>query len=312
MDDLWSVSNNVPVSKSRYVCGIDGCTKSYASRQNRFRHRSKDHPTQKSPCATPKRARCPAVPSQTSGQTAHLEEFSALCDPCTEEATTSFGTSHKPVPDNLAAIIIDHETLHHSTALNDPLFYMDEPLLTSHGQTMTQIDDEQSLVVKACMDIAQRGTPESIAFLRRMGHVMITIAKYADNADPRSSNQMGLLREVVDTLCASNNTFRQDDFAASLMRKQSVSSGFSPIPTDVSSTISQSDDLEYATSSSEQPPASPAGATAIPSSIYSGSSHGFYKRMRTDPAAIQLATASLDLNRHCYDNNTVDSCSFNW
>lgn len=314
MDDLWSVSNDIAVPKSRYICGIDGCTKSYASRQNRYRHRSKDHPTRIATCPTPKRARNPAVKSLDSERTMLLQAFSTLSGPCSDEVTTSFDTSHKPVNDNLGAFstLIDHEPMHlHSAVLNDPFSCtcMEDRFIPLQGQaTTTQVDDDQSVVVRACLDIAQRGTPESVAFLRRMGHMMISIAKYADEVNPRSSNHMELLRDVLDSLYI-NNTVRQNGFAASLLRERSVSSGFSPVPTDVSSTISQSDDL---TSSSEQPPHSPAVRVAIPTSIYSGSVHGSSKRMRSDPVAVQLATASLDLGRHNYENVTVDSHLFDW
>jgi hypothetical protein len=241
-----------------------------------------------------------------------LQAFSTLSGPCGEEVPASFDTSHKPVSDNLAVFttLIDDQSMHHhSTVLNDPFSCMEDRFVPLQGQaTTTQVDDDQSVVVRACLDIAQRGTPESVAFLRRMGHMMISIAKYADEVNPRSSNHMELLRDVLDSLYI-NNTVRQNGSAASLLRERSVSSGFSPVPTDVSSTISQSDDL---TSSSEQPPHSPAVRVAVPTSIYSGSVHGSSKRMRTDPAAVQLATASLDLGRYYYENVTVDGHLFDW
>lgn len=306
MDDLWSISNEIQVSKNRHVCGIDGCTKSYSSRQNCYRHRTKDHPTRQTKSSTPKRAREPIKPLEVE-KNELLLAFSTLYDHCSKDVAINFVRNHKPVANHLTTFmkLLDEESLNDQEVLNGTSINMVDPLTSLQGLAG---DAEQSTVMKACADIARRGTPESLALLRRMGNMMISIAKQADDTHSGSSNHIELLREVLDSLYAKDS-MSQDNSTSSPLHKRSLASSSSPIPTDVSSTISQSD-IDCATSSTEQPPN--ARAVAVPSPVYAGHQQGSSKRMRTNPAAIGLATASLDLDRHFHINIPVDSRLFEW
>lgn len=177
--DNWSVSEEEIATRRRYYCGIEGCTKSYSSRQNCYRHRCNDHKMKPKPSAN----QHSELEVYLSRERAILmETFSSICDQSGEADAANVMRSCTRLKDHLVPL---------RKALETEIAKQMEDALASHSTVAMLLNDfkntipsdshDEAVALNAVLKLAENATPDSIGRLQQF--VKLSSALVADMAE---------------------------------------------------------------------------------------------------------------------------------
>lgn len=189
----------------RYVCGIEGCTKAYSSRQNRHRHRTNDHGmTASRKTATKIVAITANAPNRE--RDILIETFSTYYGRMGEEEAIRMMKRSKKLKEQLLPVrkVVEKEISDHTVHAKE-----------SHSKFEKQLDDFKSSIptdnnearsaFEAVRSMARSANPESIIFLNQFAKLIAAMATHlndhSDVINPKLK-QYRALQRLLDEMLA--------------------------------------------------------------------------------------------------------------
>jgi hypothetical protein len=204
VDDLncWNISEEEIGPSKKYVCGIDGCIKSYSNRQNCYRHRNNDH----------KMSSKSKSVDLTSSNSASLqrerdfvvETYATLYEKYGEDAAAEFLKENKKIAEHLVPLrrMIETEVADRLADAKESQSIL-EVKLTDFKKSIPNDATDEMAAFNAVIKLVRKANPESISYLKQFSRVITLLvdhmSDYSEGVNPKFK-QSRALKKVLDEL----------------------------------------------------------------------------------------------------------------
>ena len=201
-DDLnWNIFEEEIGPSKKYVCGIDGCIRSYSNRQNCYRHRTNDH--KMSTKTRPIESTATAASLQREREFL-IETFSSFYEQLGEEEAMQAMRNNKKLSEHLIPLrkIMEAEIAERLADAKESQSRV-EKQLTDFKNAMPDESGEEMKAFKSVIMLVKKATPESILHLKQFVKVISTLTDhmydYSENVNPKFK-QSRVLKNVLDDM----------------------------------------------------------------------------------------------------------------
>lgn len=199
----WDIFGEEFIPLKKYVCGINGCSKSYSNRQNCYRHRQSSHTR----TAKPK----PSVDAHATTASWQrekdfiLETFRTLYAKYGEHEAVNFLKENKKIAEHLLPmrkVIEDEisEAKESQVALETKLIEFKNSIPSDAGNLLEGFNSVLKLV--------KEENPESIKYLTQFSTVITMVidhmSHFSEGVNPRFQETLAL-KKVLDEICTNNS-----------------------------------------------------------------------------------------------------------
>ena len=203
VDDLdWNILEEEIVPPKKYVCGIDGCIKSYSNRQNCYRHRTNNHKV--STKTRPIESTAATAASLQREREFLIETFSSFYEQLGEEEAMKAMRNNKKFSEHLIPLrkIMEAEIAERLADAKESQSRV-EKQLTDFKNAMPDESGEEMKAFKSVIRLVKKATPESILHLKQFVKVISTLTDhmydYSENVNPKFK-QSRVLKNVLDEM----------------------------------------------------------------------------------------------------------------
>lgn len=201
------------VTIKKYPCDVVGCNKSYSKRQNRHRHKLKDHPNSMNSKVTSK---YPQEQSQlilfNEVNLQHeremlIETFSSLCEQIGEDQAFLAMKNNKKLKEHLIPLrkILEADTAQHLYDAHESQSQVERQLVDFRN-AMPEGPSDEMATFKAVISLVKNSTPESIEhiqlFSKALSSLTEHITTYSEKVNPKLK-QSRALKNLLDQMFAN-------------------------------------------------------------------------------------------------------------